>query len=81
MTDTIPFPTIRAKRNSIEPSEPGTNLAEIGTNESWEGIGINMLCAGMLFLLERYGPERTLELIAHSYAETRKKHLQVKATN
>ena len=45
MTDTIPFPTIRAKRNSIEPSEPGTNLADIGTNESWEGIGINMLCA------------------------------------
>jgi hypothetical protein len=78
--DLVDFPIVRAKRKPIDPSVPGTNLREIGTAESFEGIGINMLCAGILFLLERFGPERTQELMAHSYAETRRRHM-TKAAN
>jgi hypothetical protein len=78
--EVIGFPALIPKRKPIDPSEPGTNLREMGTAESFEGIGINMLCAGILFLLERFGPERTQELMAHSYAETRRRHM-TKAAN
>lgn len=79
--DLVDFPIVRAKRKPIEPSTPGTNLAEIGTNEGWEAIGINMISAGMYYLLDKYGPERTLELTQLSYEIARTKHLQVKAAN
>jgi hypothetical protein len=77
----VDFPITRAKRRPIEPSVPGTNLREIGTAEGWEGIGINMLCAGMYYLLDKFGHERTLELIEHAYAESRKQHLAKQAAN